>query len=163
MHKMSDFITDVLIRFQHPTPSKPQHSPHVPVKYGVKTRQYALELDTSPLLDQKGITYAQQMVGSLLYYARAIDGTMLPALNTIDSEQAKPTKQTEQKYYRLLDYAATYPNASIRYHASDMVLHVHLDAAYLVMPKARSRIADYILPTFKLSNQTRSHKWFFTY
>ena len=64
-------------------------------------------------------------------------------LNTIWSEQAKPTKQTEQKCQRLLDYATTYPDASIRYHASDMVLHVDSDAAYLVMPKARSRIAGY--------------------
>ena len=68
---------------------------------------------------------------------------MLPALNTIGTEQAKRTKQTEQKCHRLLDYAATYPNAFIRYHASDMVLHVDSDAAYLVMPKARSRIAGY--------------------
>ena len=68
---------------------------------------------------------------------------MLTALNTIGSEQAKPTKQTELKCKRLLDYAATYQNASIRYHASDMVLHVDSDAVYLVMPQARSRIAGY--------------------
>ena len=98
---------------------------------------------TSPLLDKNGIKFVQQVVGSLLYYARAIDGSMLPALNTIGTEQAKPTKQTEQKCHRLLDYAATYPDAFIRYHASDMVLHVDSDAAYLVMPKARSRIAGY--------------------
>ena len=85
----------------------------------------------------------QQVVGYLLYHARAIDGTILPALNTIGSEQAKPTKQTEQKCSRLLDYTATHPNASIRYHESDMVLHVDSDAAYLVMPQARSIIAGY--------------------
>ena len=37
-----------------------------------------------------------------------------------------------------LDFAATYPNAVIRYHASKMVLHIYSDAAYLVMPEARS-------------------------
>ena len=42
-----------------------------------------------------------------------------------------------------MDYLNTYPDAYIRYHASDMVLYVNSDAAYLVAPKARSRIAGY--------------------
>ena len=41
----------------------------------------------------------------------------------------------------LLDYLATYSNAKIRYHASGMVLNIDSDAAYLVLLKARSRIA----------------------
>ena len=99
--------------------------------------------DTSSLLDEHGIKYVQQVTGSLLYYARAIDGTMLPALNTIGTQQAKPTKKTMQKCLRLLDYAATYPYGSLRYYASDMVLHVDSDAAYLVMQEALSRISGY--------------------
>ena len=47
-----------------------------------------------------------------------------------------------------MDYVHTYPNAYIRYYASDMVLHIDSDAAYLVAPKARSRVAGY----FHLSN-----------
>ena len=43
----------------------------------------------------------------------------------------------------LLDYAATYPCAKLRYHASDMILHVDSDAAYLVLPNAHSRIAGH--------------------
>jgi len=43
----------------------------------------------------------------------------------------------------LLDYVATYPDAIIRYHASDMVLHVDSDAAYIVLPNARSRYAGH--------------------
>ena len=42
-----------------------------------------------------------------------------------------------------MDYVATYPNAYLRYYASDMVLHVDSDAAYLVAPNARSRISGY--------------------
>ena len=48
----------------------------------------------------------------------------------------------------LLDYAATYPNAIHCYKASDMVLHVDSDAAYLTMPEARICYAGY----FYLSN-----------
>jgi len=142
---MPNYIKEVLHRFNHPSPTSPQYSPHehTPIQYGNKKRQYALEPDTSPLLDEKGIKFVQQVTGSLLYYARAIDGTMLPALNTIGTQQAKPTKKTMQKCLRLLDYAATYPNGSLRYHASAMLLHVDSDAAYLVLPNARSRIAGY--------------------
>ena len=35
----------------------------------------------------------------------------------------------------LLDYAETYPNTAIRYRASEMVLHVDSDAAYITMPE----------------------------
>ena len=31
----------------------------------------------------------------------------------------------------------------LRYHASDMILHVDSDAAYLVLPRARSRLAGH--------------------
>ena len=64
---------------------------------------------------------------------------MLPTLYTIYTEQAAPTKSTEAKYKRLLDYAATYPNSFIFYHASVMVLHIDSDVVYLVMRKAKSR------------------------
>ena len=42
-----------------------------------------------------------------------------------------------------MDYIATYPTAYIRYHASQMILNIDSDAAYLVAPKARSRVAGY--------------------
>ena len=42
-----------------------------------------------------------------------------------------------------MDYLHTYQNAHVRYYASDMILHIDSDAAYLVAPKARSRIAGY--------------------
>ena len=41
----------------------------------------------------------------------------------------------------LLDYACTYPNVNISYHASDMILHVESDSAYLLMPGYCSLIA----------------------
>ena len=64
-------------------------------------------------------------------------------LNTIGGEQVRPTKKREHKLYRSLDYTATYQYAYIRYHASDMMLYVDCDAAYLVMSKARSRTESY--------------------
>ena len=43
----------------------------------------------------------------------------------------------------LLDYLSTHPNAKIRYTKLDMILHLDSDAAYLVAPKLRSRVADF--------------------
>jgi hypothetical protein len=40
----------------------------------------------------------------------------------------------------MLDYLATHPDATIRYHASDMILHVHSGASYLSVSNARIRI-----------------------
>jgi hypothetical protein len=40
----------------------------------------------------------------------------------------------------MLDYLATHPEATIRYHASDVILHIHSDASYLSVSNARSRL-----------------------
>jgi hypothetical protein len=40
----------------------------------------------------------------------------------------------------MLDYLETHPDATIRYHASNMVLHIHSDASYLSVSNARSRL-----------------------
>ena len=112
-----------------------QHS--VPT-YGAKV-QYAKEGDKSPKLDAKGKLFIQQVTGTFLYYARAVDATMLMALSTIASDQASPTERTMKKTLKFLDYVASHPDAVLTYNASSMVLNVHSDASYLVEPKARSR------------------------
>eukprot|EP00957_Ditylum_brightwellii_P015828 1192103-Ditylum_brightwellii.AAC.1 len=38
---------------------------------------------------------------------------------------------------------ATYPNAAVRFHASNMILHIHSDAAYMVLPKAQYHAGGY--------------------
>ena len=83
------------------------------------------------------------MAGSFLYYGRVIDYTILPTSNLLISQQSQPTENTQQIAHCIIYYAATYPNSFIQYKASDMVLNVDSDAAYLVVPKARSRIAEY--------------------
>ena len=52
-------------------------------------------------------------------------------------------KKTKDRAQQLMDYLNTYPNAYIRYYASNMVLHVDSAAEYLVEPKAKSCIAGY--------------------
>ena len=142
---MPGYVQAALHKFQHKAPTRKCHAPHrwaVPV-YG-KTVQYAMH-DTSDLLDEKSsIKCIQSIVGTFLYYARAIESPMLPALTEIGTNQAKPTATTQASANTLvLDFAATYPNGKICFYASDMILHIDSDAAYLVMPNAGSRIVGY--------------------
>ena len=64
---------------------------------------------------------------------------MLVALGDISSQQASPTQETLKSLKHFLDYAASFPNAIIRYKASHMHLQVHSDASYLSAPQERSR------------------------
>jgi hypothetical protein len=138
---MPQYVTKALAKFRHQPPRVPQHSPHpwTAPAYGQKV-QFATS-DESPLLDAKATQQIQAIAGTFLYYARAVDSTILVALNEISNQQAKPTMLTRAACDMLLDYLSTHPDATIRFYASDMILHVIADAAYLVLPNARSRCA----------------------
>ena len=47
------------------------------------------------------------------------------------------------KFKQLMNYLDTYPNDYIHFHSIYMVLMLDTNAAYLVMPKAQSRISGY--------------------
>ena len=100
--------------------------------------------DTSPLLPPERKTRIQQIIGTLLYYGRAVDSTILPCLGSLGSAQATPTEKIDAIVDHLLNYLATHPDATVRYHASGMILHVHSDASYLSKANARSRAGGYV-------------------
>ena len=75
-------------------------------------------------------------------------------MSEIASLQAHPTEKTKEKADMLLDYLSANPDGKIRYHASDMMLHVDSDAAYLVAPNAKSRIAGY----YYLGNEKKNNR-----
>ena len=152
---MPGYIAKLRSRLNHPNPNKPQHAPHswTQPAYGKKT-QFAPPGDSSTPLDNKGTKFVQSTTGSLLYYSRAVDPTILPALNEIATSQARPTENTRKKVQWLLDFVATYPNAKIRFYKSDMILYVDSDAAYLVLPNARSRFAGHFYLSNHVNNPT---------
>jgi hypothetical protein len=124
---MPGYIENVLSKFQHDNPKHPQHTPSrysVPV-YSAKT-QFARQDDT-PSLTAKQCLRIQKIAGSVLYNARAVDPTVLMPLNDIATEQKNASKKTQAATNQILDYLATHPDATIRYHASDMILHIHSD------------------------------------
>jgi hypothetical protein len=50
------------------------------------------------------------------------------ALSTIMGDQAEGRESMMKKCKQLLDYLATHPDATVRFHASNMILNVHSDA-----------------------------------
>jgi hypothetical protein len=140
---MPGYVATTLTRLQHRCPARPQYAPHQWTQPAYGQKLQLAPIDESPKLEKTKTIYVQSCVGSFLYYARAVDATMLPAINEISRSQAQPTVNTLNACKMLMDYAATYPLAIIRYFASDMILHINSDAAYLVLPNARSRYAGH--------------------
>ena len=71
-------------RFQHILRGGNKYSPNIyaPIQYGKKI-QYADPLDTAEYLSDKETNLIQQVCGNFLYYAIAIENTILPALSEI--------------------------------------------------------------------------------
>jgi hypothetical protein len=137
---MPGYISKMFSKFQHHAPKNPQHTPsrYVTPVYGAKT-QY-VTTDETPQLTATQCLTIQKVTGSVLYYARSVDPTILMPLNEIATEQTKATEKTQAATNQLLDYLATYPDTTIRHHASDMILHIHSDASYLSVSNAISRL-----------------------
>jgi len=141
---MPGYVARALQRFEHPLPTRSQDSPHpwLPPQYG-SSSQLAPLPDVSGPASQRDAQRVPEVLGTLLFYARAIDCTMLLAINTLAAQQASPTTDTVSKLVHLLNYAACHPDAVLRYRASDMTLWAHSDASYLSEPQSRSRYAGY--------------------
>jgi hypothetical protein len=112
---MPGYVSNVLSKFQHDVPKHPQHTPSIFVTpvYGAKT-QYATKDETPPLAAKQCIAI-QKVTGSVLYYSRAVDPTVLMPLNDIAMEQTKATEKKQAATNQLLDYLATHPDATIRH------------------------------------------------
>ena len=141
---MPGYIDEALVELDHPHPKKKQHSPfpYTAPKYGEKV-QYAKDEDKSPKLDKEGQKFIQRAVGKFSFIARAIDSTMLTALNGIAVDQAAPTEETMRRMKQFLDYAASQEEPVLTFRASDMILAGHSDAGYLNERRARSRVGGH--------------------
>ena len=69
--------------------------------------------DDTPLLPEERFKFIQQVVGVFLYYAIAIDNTILVVLSDIGSEQARATSKTMDEVQQLLNYLASNPKLTM--------------------------------------------------
>jgi hypothetical protein len=128
-----------------------------PSNYGAKT-QFAIAPNGTQSLNIANKTRILDVLGTLLFYARAIDSTLLTAIGELTTEQSQATQATMEKLSKLLNYSAAHPNATIRYSASDIILAVKSNASYLSVAKGRSRAAGYLSLTNKVASSTVQYK-----
>ena len=101
---MSRYCLKNLQKYNHLKPRKKQDCPYAPHprKYGKEAQDTHPE-DNSPQLSKEDKTWVQKVVGSFLYYASAVDNTILMALNAIAHDQANPTGKTKDGVLQFLD------------------------------------------------------------
>jgi hypothetical protein len=102
---MPGYIRSALHKYQHAAPTRPEHAPHTwnPPIYGTKP-QYVEDKTTSPAHSDKDVNKLQQLTGTLLYYDRAVDPTLIMLINVLASEQSKATADTADKVIKLINY-----------------------------------------------------------
>ena len=144
---MPGYVLEALLYFQHVNGNDDYinntygPSPYTAPVYGRKTQMARID-DTDPM-NQKQIKLLQKVCGKFLYYARAVDCTMLHALNDLATRTHNGTQETMKALTHFLNYCATNPDSVVTHRASDMILHNHSDAAYLVASEARSRAGGF--------------------
>jgi endonuclease/exonuclease/phosphatase (EEP) superfamily protein YafD len=119
--------------------------------------QLTPEVVDSLTLPPTGKKPIEQVVGALLYYARAVEPTLMTDISSLASQQATATEDMDAKLLHLLNYYATHPNAKLRYHASYMILNIHSDAGYLNEPEARSRAGGHFFMSSKPKKGEQQH------
>ena len=118
-----------------------EYSPHIcaPIQYGHKSNMHTLWMHQSNSQIKEPTSLNQKVCGNFLYYAIAIDNTIIPALSEVSSEQSKATNNTAKQVAKLLKYIASNPNTEIQYRYSGMQLAIHSDTSYLSVSQARIR------------------------
>ena len=140
---MDGYVKRALLQFQHTIPKQHHYAPskYHPPKYGAK--QQMTKIDKTAPMDKVQKRLLQQVTGKFLYYSRAINDTMMHALNDLAASVNEGTQETAEAVTYFLNYCASNQDAIKMYRASDMILTSQSDAAYLVARQARSRAGGF--------------------
>ena len=127
---MPNYIKKKLQEYIHVFPNRPQYCPYLPKpkRFGSEA-QAPLPPNTLPPLDAEGIKRAQQIVGSILYYAWAVNMMVVIALSSITVKQTMAKTRPMGRCIKLLDNLATNSHAQAFFHASDTIINIHSDAS----------------------------------
>jgi hypothetical protein len=108
------YVSKMLTRFR-PQYLDPSHRAartpgrYIAPVYGSKSLQTNTR-DKSSTLNASQSTELQAIIGTLLYYARAVDPSLLPIANELASKQAHFTLKVMHATNRALSYCAGHPN-----------------------------------------------------
>ena len=138
---MPNYVQQALADLKYVPTGRVTNSPIVYVPHSYSSAPQLESSDNSPPATSAQRHYLQRVVGKFLYYAMAVDGTMLFAIKLLSQQQASPTEQTMLAVQRFLQYASCHPHARISYTASNMQLSIHSDASFNGEANSRSRAA----------------------
>ena len=87
---MTGYVVESIHKYQHKAAQRPQDSPHKWERpsYGI-TQKITCEEDKSLLIPKEEENLIQPIVGTLPYYARYMDPTIMVALRSIYTNQSK--------------------------------------------------------------------------
>ena len=77
--------------------------------------------------------------GTILFYNRLVDPTIMATSNEIASQQATLIQDNTYKISIFSDNASIHSDTIIRYYDSEMCLRIDSDTTYLIQTKARNR------------------------
>ena len=139
---MSGYIERAQLRFRHVPSRLPEHSPHPWQRpnYGAKT-QFVTVSNDAPAIDAVDKTRILEVLGMLLFFAQAIECTLLTAIGKLATEESQATNITMEKLTQLSKYCTAHPGATFRFTASNTTLSVKSAV------KGRSRAAGYFFMT----------------
>ena len=100
-------------------------------QYGSSQSQLTTPIDSSPLLSAPEKTRLQEIVGSLLYFSRCIDSTILATLGSIGTNIYDGTERVAAMAAYLLNFCDNNRNPNFRYYASDIRRSPNMDRASL--------------------------------
>ena len=120
---MPGYVNNALTRFGK-LDVKGANSPiiYVPPVYGATTQTLPEDKPTGQPLNKDQVTLVQEIVGVFLYYARAVDPMMFPAVNKLATRLVGADNSIFKDTDRLFQYASRWSNAKMRIHASNMQL-----------------------------------------
>ena len=102
-------------------------------------------MDETNRLDNKRKKREQQIIGGFLCYSRAVDTTIIKALNSLSFQQTKPMENADKCINQFLQHSTARLNAKMQHYASDMLLKVYSDASCMNEIKARSTASECFL------------------
>jgi hypothetical protein len=141
---MPGYVQKMLQRFRpqyliyFPATATPRHPASTSLRLSPSNHKQCSSTERSEKNSPTLVTELQAIIGTLLYYARAVDPTLLPIANELASQQANATRRIRNAANHALSYCAAHSNNRIIYHACDMMLHVFADASYLCRSHSRS-------------------------
>ena len=80
-------------------------------------------VDNSALASEEDKKLLQRVVGTLLYYSRAVDPSICTAVHQLGSVQSKPSQNDMRKMDKLLQYVSKHRNIGIRFYAAHLICY----------------------------------------